>query len=311
MFFRFKALTRIISLIFCLALPLDLAGAALWESEDLPLPAGTSEQKKESRKIAGSEFEFIFYSSDLGPGQIGEFYRATLTQAGWKESQVLKQLSRKKLPEGVPDLQTLQGAAQLQGASLSKILESNLIFENGDETLILIFLPGGYPGTDKTGFTISRGKKIGLNSIPATEKGFVPESMAQPKKDVYPVYPGASLGSLSEQEHSLRASYFTKDDIEKAASFYKARMSDYNWTLNNERPISKIDKKTLEASCPSCKSAQTLFGISMENWSTGMDFSDRAGNKCRIDIVQVVPEQEQLRSMQMTTIAVDYEEKTE
>ena len=302
MFFGFRFLSRVAFFILILVAPFNLARAAWWDGEDLPVPPNAGEDKRETRKISGTEFEFAYYSSTQSASQTREFYQTRLPQLGWNRKELIKDLSQLQAPEGQ--------AVNME--YVNKALESNLFFEKGDENLIITFMPEDASQNGKVKFALCRGKKIQAARMMA-DKVTVPELVAKPKKDVYPVYPDAALVSLSEDARSLRTTYFIKEEIEPVAAFYKTRMSEYGWSLTAERPISKINKGDVKNpgsdSCPSCAKAEALLGVSLETWSTEMDFGDARGNTCHIMVAQVVPGDEKHKSLGMTTIVVDYEEK--
>jgi hypothetical protein len=267
-------------------------------AETLPVPLNTEFVNTQTRRIAGSEMEFIYYASTQTPERIRDFYRSKLTGRGWKEKELLKDL------ENVPNLKL--------ESSLADAFSQNLMFEKDTDILIITFLPEGVSQDNKTRFTIARGK-IDFEAPVPEEKDFVAELLAKPKKDIAPAYPGASLISLDEDANSLKATYFSQDTIETVDMFYKDRMPDYGWVLTQENPIHKIEtadvgRQEISESCPSC--AQSGIEIKpVEMLYAEIDFSNEQGDTCRIGLSQVITGEELKEAGNITTIMLDYAKK--
>ncbi|MDD4953398.1 MAG: hypothetical protein PHG40_00640 [Candidatus Omnitrophica bacterium] len=278
--------------------------AAWWEQQGIPVPSGTTKVKEETRKVVGIDYEMIHYESDQSAERIKDFYRKELAGSGWTLLDPYANLAANS-GEGMP---------KMESGYLDKAIGKNLMFENGEDILSFSFLPEGFARDEKTHFTVTKGKKpqAGSNISGNKIQLQVPELVAKPKKDVYPVYPGSSLVNLSENERTLNATYFTRDDIEDAVIFFKKEMSRYGWYLSDERPVSKaskVDSAQAKASCPSCE--QQLPGLSLEVWSAELIFTNDRQDTCRLTLAQAVPPaDEQYASLGMTTITVDYAEKT-
>lgn len=299
MFFRYKLIALIffaVSIVAINRIPVD---AAWWEEQNIPLPVNTEEVKTETRMMYGSQFNFTYYTSAQDIDSIKGFYRNRLPNLGWKEREIAKELGQ------------VQGLKM--DASFNNVLGQNLTFEKGSDMLIVNFMPAGFSKDGKTRFSISKGK-IDLSKPPSPDTSFAPELLTKPKKDVAPIYPGASLTNLSEQASSLRATYFTKDDIEQVISFYKTMMPNYGWYLNSEKPIEKIDfgaagEYDVSKYCPSCPKGATDLAKSMETWLAELNFNNQKGDICNIVLSNVATAQGMPGSLNMTTILVNYEEK--
>jgi hypothetical protein len=275
--------------------------AAWWETKNIPVPAAADKEKEETRIIAGSQMDFTYYTSAQDAAEIKKFYRAKLANLGWQERNFLKDLSQIQLPEGMPTMDT---------AYLDKMTKSNLLFEKDNETLIITFLPEEYSRDGKTRFNLCQGRKIEAKTELSPDTVPLPVLVAKPKKDVFAVYPEASLLSLNEEARSLRATYLTKDEPEPVISFYKAKMPDYGWYLKSEKPLQKMDANyAASADCPSCKANPALLNIPMETWFAEIDFTNEQGDKCNIAVAEIIPLDKKLSSFKMTTIAVFYQEK--
>jgi hypothetical protein len=214
----------------------------------VPLPSGAEEARQETRKIAGSEFIFTYYTSAQDTAAaIKNFYRSRLPNLGWKEKELLNDL------EQIPNFQA--------NPSLGNALGQNLMFEKGEDTLIITFMPEGAFRDGKARFTLARGK-LDIKKQPVGEESFAPELLAKPKKEVAPTYPGASLINLTEGANFLQAGYFTKDNIETVSAFYKANMPKYGWALKKEGPIQEnvlpADKNEIAKYCPECANSAEI-----------------------------------------------------
>lgn len=298
MFLRYK----FIALIIFMVMQAGILNAAWWTAEEIPVPPAASEVKRETRSIGGAELNFIYYLSNQAAGQIKEFYRGKLSGLGWQERGIMQDLSQIQLPGQMPGLPPAQ---------LNQALEANLIFEKDQDMLIITFLPAEYSQDAKTRFNLCWGKAIKQAQLSA-DKIAIPELVDKPKKNVFPAYPGASLITLNEHPNSLRATYFSKDDIEAIISFYKNEMSNYGWSLQDERPVKKMKKADMvndPSACPTCVKNPPNFG-SMETWFGQLDFVNDQKDRCNLAIAQIVPAKEGSLSLEMTTISVSYEEKT-
>ncbi len=297
MHFQSCVLTPIIGLIFCLAIPLNLVSAAWWENKNLPVPPTAQKEKEETRIISGAQMDFTYYTSTQDAFSIREFYRINLTNSGWQERNLLKDVAQMQLPQGVP---------AIDSSALNKMAEANLFFEKGDETFIITFLPQERSQNNKTRFNVCYGKRSEMKLQPPGDSIPVPVLVAKPKKDVFPVYPGASLISLDEGKGSLRASYLVKDEPETIIPFYKSKMADYGWYPKNEKPLKKMG-----ADCPSCQANRAVSNASMETWVAEINFSNERDDTCNIVVAQVIPLDKNLSSYKMTTVVVLYQEKIE
>ena len=277
-------------IIFCLSFNPSSLYAAWWNEERLPLPINTQEAEKETRKLADGEYDFTYYTSSQDVASIKEFYRRELSRLGWKENDILGGLSQM---EGFkPD------------AMITGLLGENILFEKEGYTFTLGFMPQEYSLDGKTHFSIARSKEKESNK-PLTEEEInqlaIPELKAKPKKEIAPVYPGATLVNLSEGKGSQDLAYITTGHIEQAASFYKTRMADYGWSLKEEKPLAQVETPA---------EAQNLVG-EMDMWLTQLDFSNNFGDNCQVVISSVISQSEKSASLglDMTNILVRYEEK--
>lgn len=296
MFLR-QRITQLLIAVFILAINFNSLNAAWWDKNNLPVPIGAEEVKKEARRISGSEFELVYYESNQPASQIKDFYRQRLPNLGWQEKELVKELTQK---QGIHLDPSLVGA-----------LEQNLTFEKGDETLIISVMPGEYFQNRKTKLTLSRGKLKTQEEIEAnTEPEF--GLLAKPKKDVAPVYPGATLLSLAEPGNSQQATYSAKDDIDKVALFYKANMPSYGWSLTAEQSPQRVgtqgvDPGAIQRACPTCPKEGGIQSV--ETWASRLSFSNQKGEFCGIDLARVIPIGASSRDFETTIIRVDYGEK--
>jgi hypothetical protein len=294
MFFRFKTALIFLFLFFSLFINNGSLEAAWWDAgSSLPIPPGANVEKQETRSMAEQKMFFTYYTSSQGADEIKDFYRKKLTLQGWKERNLAQDIERVQLP-GVDK------------GPMKKALEANLFFENDADTLILNFIPAQFSRDGKTKFSICQTKKFSSLQI-SQDTVPVPELLARPKKDVAPVYPGASLVNLAEDSRSLKATYFSKADIEPVISFYKTKMPDYGWGLVKEAPLKKMDA----GNCPSCQNNPFTAAQSTEAWIAEMDFANEKGDSCKIGLSEVITKNiATSKIINITTISVSYDKKT-
>jgi hypothetical protein len=319
MFSKRKILRLTLFLLLAGLLATGILAARQAYAEDLPVPPESELTKEELRRLAGLELKFSYYTSAQGQKQLKAFYRSELPKLGWKEANPLA------------DVERLSGVKA--SSSLKEKMSVNLIFQKGDFLVVINFLPQGFSQDRRTRFTISEGK-IDLNAISGLQKaatsGF-PELLTQPQKDVAPVYPGAKLITLDEQPHTLKAVYFSKDQIEQVANFYKAEMAKYGWELSAEEPVHQANSEELglkrPVDCPTCGKGGVATEKSVQMLYAQMEFANERQDSCKIALSYLLDfprpeinwnfagsEQAELkpeRSLtQFTTIIVDYESKT-
>ena len=280
MCFRYKVLGILSIAVAALTISLSPIKAAAEDKQAIPVPPNTEQVKKEARRIAASEFDFTYYASAQPAGQLKDFYRLRLTNSGWKEKTLLKDL------EQIPGL-------QMEPALRSSLGQNMMMFEKEGVTLIINFLPEGVFPDQKTRFTVAQGK-IGLQSAPSADTIPPIELLAKPHKEVAPTYPGAALISLSEPAGALTATYFTQDDINAVAAFYKNKMPNYGWSLVEEKAPEKLEM------------SQTS---NMESWMAQLSFVNANQDTCNIILSQAISGQAGPAKMEMTTILVNYAEK--
>lgn len=300
-----KTQTLILFLSFSLILKIEILFAG-WPSPaetPLPLPPQTQEIKQEKRELGAQDLEVSYYQSLLGPEKLKEFYRQRLLKQGWQEKNMALAL------ENLPTMSISSSAKDL-----SKFFEQNLIFEKDDQMLTLTFLPAGVYQDNQTRFTLSR-TKIGDQTGPATEEISFPELLAKPEKNVTPVYPGATLSTLSESANTLEAVYMSKAEIEEVEEFYREKMPDFGWSLVEERPLEKFDLsalsgKGLNESCPSCPQKDIAVNEFLDIFSGELVFANKAGDGCRIVLTSLTSKKEELKKLlNSTTIGVHYVKK--
>jgi len=297
--FRYKFVLLITLVLSTILMATNSINAGWWEANSIPVPPGTQEANKETRRISGSEFEFIYYTSTQDIDALKQFYRLRLPQSGWKEKELAK------------DMGQLQGV-QIDTGMLNKTLENNIMFEKEGETLMISFMPAGFSQDGRTKFTVSKGK-LSLEKAPSSDDNLIPELLTKPKKEVAPEYPGAKLVSLSEQQSSTQATYMTKDDIEGAISFYKSQMPGYGWSLAGEEPVTKADygdttKYDISQYCPTCPKDTLISPGSISTWTAQLKFSNAKGDGCRVFLSQTQASGKASSALNMTTIVMYYEE---
>ncbi|MDD4907910.1 MAG: hypothetical protein PHJ00_02505 [Candidatus Omnitrophica bacterium] len=296
MFSRYKVARLSGLILLVMAMTAHPLYSAWWDRNTIPLPSGTEEIFQETRNISGTEFVLKYYTNSQDAKAISDFFRSKLTALDWKEKELLREMAQ------IPGLKV--------PASVEDILASNSIFEKGGETVMINFLPRGAVQDGKTRFTIARGNTEAKKE--PGEDDFIPRLSGKPKLDIAPVYPGAALISLSENTGFMRATYFSKDDIDKVGEFYKSKMLNYGWSLAEEKPLKKIDSAGLDLSsvCPDCpkneKIQQAIKPVDMEVQE--LNFSNEAGDACIVALGVTGPKEavgDKLKNT--TTIMVQYE----
>ncbi len=295
---RSKTKITILLILSALSLNLSLLNVAMADTGAIRVPSGAEEIRRETRRIAGGEFVFHYYASSQDSAAIKDFYNSTLPKSGWQEKNPLKELKQ------VPNFQV--------DSSLSNALEQNLIFEKDGEMVIVNFLPSGTSSDGKTRFTVAQGK-IDLKNPDVAKQDFVPVVLTKPRKDIAPVYPGASLISLNEGSDYLKAGYFTRDDIETAASFYRNNMGSYGWNLTEEKPIQEMANEAgnydIYKYCPTCPKDMNINLNSIKTKLTQLKFSNDKQDACAVTVSSRASTDASMSLAGMTVILVNYEQK--
>lgn len=259
------------------------------------VPPKTEQTKSETRVIGGKEINFTYFISSLDIENLKNFYRPKLQALGWKEKDLINDLAQ--LPNVKID------------STANKLLQQNLMFEKGQQVLIINFIEGDRFPDKKTRFTFSLTQAT--IAKPGQETDFIPRLLAEPKKEIAPVYEGASLVDLRENKNSYKATYIIKDDIDTVAEFYKTNMLNYGWFFREETPIQEqlTPGKFDIANCPSC--AKTAGGISTPKATLvgELVFSNEKGDSCRIGLSRLVGDEKQKGAHDVSIIMVNYEEK--
>lgn len=286
-------------IVFCAIGKAGLLNAAWWQPDAIPVPSETQETKKEERLLQGSNLDFLYYTSSLSAGQIKDFYRQQLFSRGWKEKDLLKEINH------------TPSQAQQFSSSLGKALEYNIIFEKDNENIIVNFIPANYSQNGKTRYVLCKGKMQPQSDVALSGKDFIPKLTAKPKKEVVPVYPGASLTNLSEGQHDLRATYLSNDDLGEVQLFYKEKMPALGWHLTKEQLPKKVEYSgfNLADYCPSCAKNNNVPTGPMEMWTGDLGFSNQRGDSLKIILSYVSSGAQEPHSTNMTTIMVNYDEK--
>ncbi|MDD5691715.1 MAG: hypothetical protein PHP10_00900 [Candidatus Omnitrophica bacterium] len=296
MFFRLKVAQLFGLILLVMTITAHPLYSAWWDRNTIPLPSGTEEVFQETRNISGTEFVLKYYTNSQDAKVISDFFRSKLTALDWKEKELLKEMAQ------IPGLKV--------PASVEDMLASNSIFEKGEETVMINFLPRGAVQDGKTRFTVARGNTEAQKK--PEEDDFIPRLSGKPKLDIAPVYPGAALISLSENTGFMRATYFSKDDIDKVGEFYKSKMLNYGWSLAEEKPLQKLDSGEVDLSslCPDCPKdkniQQAIKPVDMEVQE--LNFSNEAGDVCIVALGVTGPKEgvgDKLKNT--TTIMVQYE----
>lgn len=301
MFFK-KGLSLVMTL-GIIAISMNPVNAAWWDNQAIPVPSNTEKVRQEARRMGGSDFDFIYYTSSQEPWQLKDFYRSNLPNSGWQEKNLSKDL------EQVPGLR--------MEPALTSALEQNLIFEKAGTRIIINFLPEGAIKDNKTHFTLAVGKMDSQAPADIDAAVTLPELLTKPKKEVAPKYPGAALISLSEPDDALTAVYIAKDDIDEIAEFYKEKMAAYGWSLIEEKAPEKIEmpevnKADIAKFCPSCAQKAEISAQGMESWMAQLSFVNTRQDTCKIILSQAIAAVELAGTdkMKTTTILVNYEKKS-
>ncbi|MBM3245385.1 MAG: hypothetical protein FJZ15_06305 [Candidatus Omnitrophica bacterium] len=294
---RNKITVFIIAIIFLSAVKINQLQAAWWQLNNIPTPPNTEEVKKEKRNLHGAELDFTYYSSLLSPDDVKDFYRQKLAASGWSERDLFKGLP--SMPDGLQDAR----------GSLSGTLGNNLLFEKDKETLVITFVPAGFLQSDRTQYSICKGI-IAPNPGAKTEADYIPKLETKPKKDIAPAYPGSSLISLAEDQHSLKSTYFTKDTIDSVAAFFRDKMPAYGWMIVKEMPLKKLDYGNMNVSeyCPSCVKDSGVSDKPVDVLSGGFNFRNSRGDVCSIILSDVAPIEKTTFASGMTLIYITYNE---
>lgn len=307
MFSKIKILKTLLLAVFCAGLCLNTLYAAWWESDAIPVPPDTRKFNEETRDAAGMKISTVYYESRLSAEEIKDFYLQELGRLDWRQSAMYRYILNS------------QEAAQMP--QTAGFLAGNLVFEKGEEMLLVNLLPQEASGEQITRFTLSQWQ----NKFPAERRTAMPELLKKPKKEVAPVYPGAYLVSLSESEASLRARYMSEGaSVEDIAEFYKQKMSGLGWFLESEEPVQKVDmegyKKIISGQkedCPTCPKrektapAQPVILNQIDFFAGQMTFSDAKGDICQIVLSRHSLPAKAAVGPEMTIISVRYEKKTQ
>ncbi len=294
-----RRLTLTIAMALLILNPNSL-NAAWWEGKDFPLPMGAQEANQETRRIGGAEFVFTYYSTTQeNADSIKAFYRMKLSSLGWKEKELLNDLRQ------APNFQVTSG--------LSDALGQNLMFEKDGEILIVNLMPEQAFNDNKTRFAIAKGK-MDFKNAPTDEAKLMPTLLTKPKKEVAPLYPGATLVNLSEGDVSSQQLYYTKDGIESVSKFYKENMPGLGWDLREEKPIQEAAAEgsnfDLYKYCPNCPKDERLNINSIKSALTELHFYNYRGDECNIVISnQSTTQAAESPFGSMTIIMVNYAEK--
>lgn len=272
-----KKIKIIICLLCGLLISHTAVFAAWWQIQSIPLPSGSKEQKQEKRLIVGNEQEFTYYTTNLSPLEVRDFYITRAPASGWERIDILSQLERVS-PGKITD-------------DMKRALDFNLIFEKDNKQLVVTIMPeGSIPGAETRFTTILGEKPSNLKELPAESQ--VPVLLDKPKKQVFPVYPGASLTNLAEERDFLQARYLSQDQMETIAQFYKNQMPSYGWSLYQEKLPEKIIGQDASA---------------VDAWISELKFT-RKNDKERCDVIisQAVSKIEEQDNLSITNIMVNY-----
>ncbi|MCU0666741.1 MAG: hypothetical protein MUF05_06580 [Candidatus Omnitrophica bacterium] len=295
MFYCRKKMFPVALMIFILTAGANSASASWWElgsaKQELSVPYGTEEVKREERMIAGRKLDFIYYASSQGAAAIKDFYRKKLSASGWTEQELMQNLKKLPAVRVTPEMEDSMGRT--------------MYFSKDPEQVIISFMPSEFSRDNKTRFTVSYSKTNDNASSSKEAENVFPKLLAHPKKDVTPVYPGASLLTLSEQDKTMRATYSVSSDIEPVANFYKDNMSAKGWNLVDMKPIERKVAGGVSGDCPSCKKLTPAADMKIELALTELNFSNPSGDKCNIMLSNASNASE---NMSITTILVDYAE---
>lgn len=291
MVLRCKGLIKTVFIVFAIVIMSGLFDSVL--AQNIPVPPKTEETKQERRIISGAELKFTYYKSQLNISQIKDFYRSRLGKLGWQESEVLKDLQQ-------------NANINIDRASLDRTVEDNTIFSKEGVMTVINFIPAGVLSGKETRFTICQGK-IDFSVPPSEDTAFVPELLDKPKKEVTPVYPGASLMSLTEDKRSLKATYFSKDSVDSVMHFYKEEMPNYGWELTDETPGHKVST----GDCPTCPASGVNMNKPVDMVFGELVFANENKDNCRLGFSRIVTEQEIKvgPGFNFTIILVDYGQK--
>lgn len=267
-------------------------------SRGIPVPPKTRIERQEKRMMGAIRFDFLYYNSELEDVQIKDFYREKLTALGWSQRDYAREIEQLGVNPS---------------AALPAVLDKNISFSKDEEQIVVTFMPEGLSAGAKTKYTLCYGKvSLPDEPLPALKpKEGIPVLLDQPKKDIAPVYPEASLVLLSELPNGTRIGYISDAAIEQVADYYRINMASFGWELIEEDPVQKnkaVD--TLkpgilpEAICPSCKNSPALNFNEMELLSSGLTFKNDKGDKCKVILSSIATGRDNT-----TNILINYVEK--
>lgn len=285
---------------------LTIVKAAWFGDGALAVPQSTEELNRSKRETAGMIFEMINYKSQLSKSDISAFYQDKLSKDGWELRNLLKEAKQ------VPILHLNQDQVDMLGTVL--------LFQKRDLLFTVNFLPDSIK-QESVFYSVSR--LVGMSSGKAAESGIrsnqdffsVSELLTKPKKQFAPVYPGAKLNFISEDERLSVLQYISPDSVEKISQYYREHMASHGWDLVSEKPIEFKDLPTGidPQSCPSCaqKNAEFLNNTnmpqSMQKESTVLIFNNKNQARCEIAITSLKINREVLNlPAEYTTIMLNY-----
>ena len=273
------------------------ADSAWWQFSGAPqVPDRTREVKKETRKMNGENFTLWYYISELDPQEVKVFYEKELKVSGWVKKDILKEIGANQ-------------QAQFQGV-LASYLEKNIIFEKGNEFIMVSLMPSGVAfGTPGLRYNVVRGLKPSTPLV-SNKTDIMPKLVRKPKKQVAPEYPGSSLITLREDSNFLSAAYMSNDNLEAVAGFFRERMPMRGWELVSEDKPQKVDIQNagvdLAQACPTCSSSQMLTDKNIDVWLAKQYYENKNGDTYSIIISVAKMSGEQLPNTGATSIVVNY-----
>jgi hypothetical protein len=191
--------------------------------------------------------------------------------------------------------------------------------KDASEELIITFLPQEDSSDGKTRFSVTYGKNVFEGEgLPDEEEDFMPRLLAKPKRDIAPVYPGAVLVTLSEDKNTSLISYATKDEPEPVLDFYRQKMADYGWELQEEIPgeekeavLPKTEEAVAAAACrgPGCPANPLAKVEALKMRFVDLEFTNAKGEACRVEVSNVRTAKDIPDPLVMTSIMVHYEKK--
>jgi hypothetical protein len=187
----------------------------------------------------------------------------------------------------------------IRGYKLFMNGEQNLVFSKADE-LVLVVVRGTSAG-GKTNFIISTAS---MGSLVNKTNSYGSSAECESIPSV-PVYPGARCMNSTRLKSggSRSATYTTEESISVVIDFYRGQMQRYGWQIENENNFGDMLKAMQEKQQGAMTLEQQAVMRDFLGNSRGMNFSNQAGNRCFVQVMNNPMNKE------VSLISIVYEDK--